>query len=116
MADVKFERTYLEDYAYYFLIPEFGETIKSIEGKQLEIKGYVLDLVEGGTTFLLSQHPMATCFFCGMAGPETIIELQFETKQTLKTDQIITVQGILALNKSDINHCNYILTDVVIIK
>ena len=50
-------------------------------------------------------------FFCGVGGPETAMELQFTKKPSYKTDTILTVTGTLKLNKDDIEHFNYILTD-----
>ncbi|MBS9463948.1 homoserine dehydrogenase [Flagellimonas sp. 389] len=52
---------------------------------------------------------MASCFFCGAAGPETIIEVNFKEKPPFRTDQIVTVTGILELNRNNVDHCNYIL-------
>ena len=54
---------------------------------------------------------MASCFFCGAAGPETIVEVSFEEKPPFKTDQIVTVTGILQLNANNVDHCNYILNE-----
>ncbi|MNL80290.1 hypothetical protein D3C87_2071030 [compost metagenome] len=59
---------------------------------------------------------MAACFFCGGAGPESIIELQFrKKKQRFRTDEVLTVRGKLALNANDVDHLNYILKDAEVI-
>ncbi|WP_299520333.1 hypothetical protein [Winogradskyella sp.] len=110
-ADVEFKREYNAIYELYFLVPKFGETIKSYEGKKISIKGYFLDIAGNGEVLLLSQRPMAMCFFCGGAGPETIIEVNFKQKPSFKTDQIVTLTGVLQLNSEDVDHCNYILND-----
>jgi len=110
-SDVKFEPVYNEEYDVHFLMPKFGEKIKSYSGKQVRIKGYFLDLSGSGEIFLVSKNPMASCFFCGAAGPETIVEVSFKEKPPFKTDQIITVSGVLKLNVNDVNHCNYILSE-----
>lgn len=107
-ADITFEPEYNEKYDVHFLMPKFGEKIKSFRGKEVSITGYFLDLSGSGEIFLVSQNPMASCFFCGAAGPETIVELHFKEKPAFKTDQIVTVSGMLELNKNDFNHCNYI--------
>ena len=60
--------------------------------------------------FILSKGPMSSCFFCGVGGPETAIELEFISKPTFKTDDIITVTGVLKLNSENVEHFNYILT------
>lgn len=115
LSYVNFEEQYLDNFGDSFLIPAFENQVLKLNGKTIFIKGYVLDLVEDKYTFLLSKNPMASCFFCGMAGPETIVEVQFKEETKLKTDQIITVKGTLQLNKDDVNHCNYILKNATII-
>lgn len=110
-ADVKFESKYNEKYGIDFLTPTFGEHIKSYNGKEVSITGYFLDLTGNGTVFLLSKNPMAACFFCGGAGPETVIEVYFKEKPGFKTDQVIEITGKLELNADDVAHCNYIIKD-----
>ncbi|WP_299534651.1 hypothetical protein [Ulvibacterium sp.] len=108
-ADVSFEPVYNKKYDVHFLMPKFGEKIQSHQGKQVSIIGYFLDISGSGEIFLVSQNPMASCFFCGAAGPETIIEVDFTEKPPFKTDQIVTVTGVLELNANNVDHCNYIL-------
>ncbi|NAS10634.1 hypothetical protein [Poritiphilus flavus] len=108
-ADVSFEPVYSEEYGVHFLMPKFGEKIRSYRGKEVSIKGYFLDISGSGEVFLVSQNPMASCFFCGAAGPETIVEVLFKEKPAFKTDQIVVVTGVLELNANDVSHCNYIL-------
>ncbi|WP_422080590.1 hypothetical protein [Ulvibacterium sp.] len=110
-ADVSFEPVYNKKYDVHFLMPKFGEKIQSHRGKQVSIIGYFLDISGSGEIFLVSQNPMASCFFCGAAGPETIIEVAFKEKPSFKTDQIVTVSGILELNANNVDHCNYILKE-----
>ena len=110
-ADVKFEPEYNEKFGVSFLMPTFGEDIKSYKGKEVSIMGYFLDISGSGEVFLVSQFPLASCFFCGGAGPETIIEVNFKEQPSFFTDQIITVTGVLDLNRNDVTHCNYILNE-----
>ncbi|MEM9362494.1 MAG: hypothetical protein AAGA43_07665 [Bacteroidota bacterium] len=110
-ADVNFEAQFNEKYGVHFLMPTFGEDIKSYHGKKISIKGYFLDISGSGDIFLISQNPMASCFFCGGSGPETIIEVTFKEKPPFKTDQIVVVTGLLELNANNVDHCNYILTE-----
>jgi len=109
-ADVNFEPVFNEQYGVHFLMPTFGDKIQAYQGKQVKIKGYFLDISGSGEIFLVSKKPMASCFFCGAAGPETIIEVSFKEKPPFKTDQIIEVNGLLELNENNVDHCNYILT------
>jgi len=57
------------------------------------------------------------CFFCGNAGPETV--LQAFTKNKLKvpyTSKAITIRGKLSLNHGDVNELMYTLTNVVVVE
>lgn len=111
-ADVKFTRVYNEEYGTFTQIPEFGNIIKSYEGKEITIKGYFLDITGNGALTMLSKRPMASCFFCGGSGPETVIELNFKEKPSFKTDQVIEITGTLKLNSNEIDRCSYILENV----
>lgn len=111
LADVTFETKFDEEYEYYYLAPIIGKQIRRYEGKEVLIKGYFLDLSGSGEILLLSKNPMAQCFFCGGAGPETIIEVNFKEKPSFKTDNIVLITGVLEINTDDIDQCNFILND-----
>lgn len=116
LAKVSFVDKYLDDYGQSFLYPVFSSSVKAIEGKKITISGYFLNLDPQGEIFILSKGPMAACFFCGMGGPETAMELHFKNKPKFETDDIITATGVLQLNKDDVEHFNYILKDVEAVK
>ena len=61
--------------------------------------------------FLLSKNPLASCFFCGGAGPETVIEVYFKEKPPYKTDDVVEITGKLQLNVDDVSKANYILNN-----
>lgn len=109
LADVDFVPEYNQKYDVHFLMPTFGDKIKAYNGKKIEITGYFLDISGTGEVFLVSANPMASCFFCGGSGPESIVEVAFEDIPPFKTDQVVTVTGILELNRDNVDHCNYIL-------
>ncbi len=110
LADVNFRPVYNARYDTNFLMPTFGNAIALYHGKKVSIQGYFLDITRNGDIYLLSRNPMASCFFCGGAGPETVIEVNFEKRPTFRTDQVVKVMGVLELNVDDVDHCNYILT------
>lgn len=116
LSKVKFEKKYFPAYGQDFLYPTFSDSIKALEGKKITISGYFLNIDPNGKIFILSKGPMASCFFCGIGGPETAMELQFSEKPSFKTDDIITVTGILKLNRDDVEHFNYILEKSVATK
>ncbi|WP_062058910.1 hypothetical protein [Aquimarina longa] len=111
LTQVKFTEKFFPAYGEKFLYPEFLPSVKFLEGKRVTITGYFLNIDPRGKLLILSKGPMSSCFFCGMGGAETAIELQFTSKKTFKTDAIITVTGTLKLNADDIEHFNYILTE-----
>lgn len=110
LAKIKYEKKYFPEYGEYFMYPSFSESVKALEGKKVIITGYFLNIDPEGKLFVLSKGPMASCFFCGIGGPETAIEVQFTSPPNFKTDDIVTITGVLKLNSDDVEHFNYILT------
>ena len=109
LEDVEFSDVYFEEEEENFLYPHFGMSVKQLEGQEVILSGYILamDPLEG--YYVLSKGPFSSCFFCGGAGPETIVELNLNSDQSyFKMDEFVTMIGILKLNSDDIYHCNYI--------
>lgn len=97
----------------YVLYPSFGESVKKMAGKEVQISGYVIPVDYNENFYVLSAFPYSACFFCGGAGPESVISLKFKDKsERFKTDTKLEVKGRLELNSSDIYEMNYILRDV----
>jgi len=68
-ARVKFESQFFKSENTYYLVPRFGEEIKSKEGSTVELKGYFMPFDMPGNALIISRNPYASCFFCGGAGP-----------------------------------------------
>lgn len=113
LKDVKFSRKFIKEQDMHYLIPKFGETVKKLNGQTLRIKGYIIPVDPEDKVYVLSARPMASCFFCGGAGPETIIQLNLKTKRKFKTDDVWIVEGKFRLNEADFDECNYILDECV---
>tara|TARA_B110001454_G_C12715522_1_gene432417 strand:- start:630 stop:1067 length:438 start_codon:yes stop_codon:yes gene_type:complete len=111
LSKINFTDKYFSEYDDYFMQPTFSDSVKALEGKQITIKGYFLDVVSKENIYMLSKGPMASCYFCGQGGPESAIELEFRNKQNFKTDNIVSITGVLKLNKDDVEHFNYILKE-----
>ncbi|MEM6963324.1 MAG: DUF3299 domain-containing protein, partial [Bacteroidota bacterium] len=62
---------------------------------------------------VLSKNPNSSCFFCGGAGPETVLELELKPSaiERYEVDDLKTFKGILKLNKINDKHLTYLLTD-----
>jgi hypothetical protein len=112
LSDVEFTSEYVEEFDVAIFFPHFGSKVKELEGQEVFITGYILVIDAKKGIYILSKNPYASCFFCGNAGPESIIELQLKSPHPkFKMDQVVNMRGILRLNEDDIYHCNYILSD-----
>lgn len=112
LTDVEFKDVFIEEIDTYYWKPSFGETVKSFEGKDVFITGYILPVDIDDDYYVLSRYAFANCFFCGGAGPESIIDLRFKKEnRKYKTDERLTFKGVLKLNANDIYSMNYILLD-----
>lgn len=117
LTDVKFDRKFNKQVNMYFLYPTFGPAVTALKGKEVQIRGYMIPVDEENNIYVISAQPMAMCFFCGGAGPESIIELQMKDKKLrFKTDAVKTVSGKLLLNPDNVEHLNYILQDAHLVK
>lgn len=115
-ADVQFEEKYFEEDEAHYLVPVFGASVLSLDGQEITIKGYVIEIDPSKGFYVLSKYQNSACFFCGGAGPETIVELAYTERQAdLRMDKFVTIKGRLKLNNGDIYHCNYILDNPKVI-
>lgn len=106
------------EFEMYFLYPKFPEELMAIEGKMVTVSGFYIPLDMNATNIaVLSKFPMAECFFCGGAGPESIVVAYLKKKpnRKIKTDEIVKIRGKLKLNENDIDELNFILQDAEII-
>lgn len=112
LADVDFEAKYYEDADQNLLFPTFGPRPLALKDKKIILPGYVLPTDVENEIYVLSAFTMSSCFFCGAAGPESVVQLKFKPgHREYKMDEWITFKGTLRLNDSDINSLNYIIED-----
>lgn len=118
LADVTYKIT--EDEYGVINLPQFSEEIRSLEGEEITVPGYIipaggLDAVFQPDHFILSSLPLAACFFCGVGGPETVVEVYLQ-EPIEYTDTPIKVKGTLTLNAHDIYQLMYILEDAELVE
>ena len=113
LADVSFEDHYSKEYKMDLLKANFGEIIKQYDGKEVMLTGYMIPIDPMGTAYVLSRNPNSSCFFCGGAGPETIVGLRLDPKHTkrYKTDEYLTFKGKLILNELNEKQFTYMILD-----
>lgn len=95
--------------------PIFGGEVEMIDGSMITISGYILPVDSEDGTSILSYMAFANCFFCGNAGPETVMELDIPKKQNLVNKKVI-VKGRLELNRDDFFSLIYRLKNTEIVE
>ena len=117
LRDVYYKSEYREDAYGYYQIPFFGEKVEALDNKEVKITGYMLTLAPDEGIYVLSQNPYADCFFCGYGGPESAIELRLKPgHDSFFMDELVTVVGILRLNRLDVSSGVYIIDNAIAIK
>lgn len=112
LTDVEFKDVYVEELDAYYWKPTFGQSVLDIEGKEVFITGYIIPVDYDENFYVLSRYPFANCFFCGGAGPESVVDLRFKSENRIyKTDERLTFRGTLSLNADDVYQMNYILIE-----
>lgn len=107
---VEFESRFVDSENASFYFPVFSDKLLQLEGEKVLIKGYYLPVDMSAEGIVISRYPMATCFFCGEAGPESVVMVYPEQAPAgLQMDQEVTFEGVLELNKDDVYSLSFIL-------
>lgn len=96
LGRVTFEEKYLAKYETWVLVPTFSPELQKACGKPFRIKGYVIPLDVAAGQYALSRYPFASCFFCGGAGPETVIGFTVGPGKVYATDTYVEFSGVLS--------------------
>lgn len=117
LAKITYKKQYDELMGFKIDVPVFSEPIKALSGKEVTVKGYIIP-IEGYKShkeFIFSAFPYNMCFFCGGAGPETVMEVEAKDPIEYTAEQVV-LKGKLELNDSDINRLMYLITDAKIVE
>ena len=111
LADVEFQEIHDTNSGLTLLEATFSDWLISMDGKEVSITGFMIPLDPFGTSYVLSMNPNSSCFFCGGAGPESIIALYLKPAAVdrYETDDYSTFKGTLQLNKLNDKHFTYVL-------
>ena len=113
LSKITYRKQFDELLGFKIDIPVFSDDVKALEGKEIVVKGYIIPTegYKSHTEFVFSAFPYNMCFFCGGAGPETVMEVI--AKNPIKfTAEAVSIRGVLELNEDDINRLMYILKEV----
>ncbi len=79
------------------MYPSFSEALWAWNGQVVRIKGYALPTSVTEGAHILSAFPFSSCFFCGGAGPESVIRLHLQRSDRLRADEWVEFEGTLLL-------------------
>lgn len=115
LGRIKYNNKPHQDYPEGVMYPQVNSELKAKKGKKISISGFIIPI--DNENYALSKNVFAQCFFCGQAGPETIMGIKFkDLKKRLKTDQYVTLEGTFRYNETDIEDWIYHIENAVITK
>ncbi len=115
LMDITFKDIYIEADDVYVYYPLFGEKQRKFDGQTIAVTGYIIPIDVELNQYVLSAYPFSSCFFCGNAGPESVMAVYFKSDaRTFKTDERLTLTGTLKLNDTDIDELVYVLDDAAV--
>ena len=112
-AQVEYEKS-TDEYGEIY-VPKFNEAIQKLSGTEITLPGYIIPF-EGlfkPKEIIVSSLPIASCFFCGSGGAETVAKAYMQEDTEYKS-KLVLVTGTLELNDSDANDLMFILKDAKI--
>lgn len=112
---IKYVNKPSKDYPDGVMFPIINSTLKTKSNKKIVMSGFIVPI--DNVSYALSKNVFASCFFCGQAGPETIMGIKFKgATPKLKTDQYVTMEGTFRYNDNDVNDWIYHIENAVIVK
>ncbi len=110
LGKLTYKKQYDELMGFKVDVPVFGPEIKALAGKEITVKGYIIPTngYKSHKEFVFSAFPYNMCFFCGGAGPETVMEV-YATEPIEYVTEPVVIRGILQLNDKDINRLMFAL-------
>jgi hypothetical protein len=97
--------------------PVFSEAAKSLSRKNITLPGYIVPFENGAKSsshFMFSSMPLNACFFCGVGGPESAVEV-FLKEEIKYTDKPVEIKGVLKLNDKDPDKMIYVIENAEVI-
>ena len=88
----------------------FRTLIENMDGDEIEVKGYVIPLSgkKAQSNFMFSAYPYNMCFFCGKAGPESVMEVFMKDNKTVNfSEKPIKIVGTFRFYPNDPNEIMY---------
>lgn len=119
LSDVQWSEQTDSISGYDLMVADFGEKVIQYHDQVIYISGYVIPLDAMNFSYALSRNSYAACFFCGQAGPETVMDLYIKPKSIPSQDlnnTLLKFKGTLILKKINPSGFNYQLVNAELIK
>lgn len=114
---VEFVEFFDRERSDWSLKAEYSPEIIALNGTSIQITGYIIPLDVQGDDYALSAFAFSSCFFCGGAGPETVMGLSFkDSPDRMSTDDVVKLKGVLHVRELPGQGFHYQLDQVEIIR
>jgi len=78
LRDVTFKKKWSAEESMFILYPTFGAKVAGLKDKEIVLTGYMIPVDVDANVYVLSANPYSSCFFCGGAGPESVVQIKFK--------------------------------------
>jgi len=98
---------------------EPGIIAQQLNNTEVKVSGYIIPLTGKieQSHFMFSRYPQNMCFFCGLAGPESAMQVFTKDEKKLKfTEDKIRLTGTLQINQDEASGLIYTLRNATVIK
>lgn len=97
---------------------EPGIIAQQLNNTEVMVSGYIIPLTGKieQSHFMFSRYPQNMCFFCGLAGPESAMQVFTKDEKKLKfTPEKIALTGTLQINQDEASGLIYTLRNAEVI-
>jgi len=82
--------------------PQFPTWLDGYKNQEVVLQGYLVPVDVQTKQYALSRYAFSSCFFCGNAAPNTVVELVFKNQPDhLITYQFVVIKGTIVFNEKD---------------
>lgn len=99
LGKISFKEQFNPETSDVVYAPIYSKYVKELEGKEIILRGYLLPVASRNGTVILSAFPFSSCYFCGGAGPETVIEVHPKVPIINRSGKPVSIKGRLKLNQ-----------------
>lgn len=118
LSVVKYDKRIADADQHIAREPRYMPLMRSLDGTEIIVKGYIIPLSGkvAQTEFMFSAFPYEMCFFCGKAGPETVMEAFAKDGEPIKySEKSMTLKGTFKFRSSDVNDIMFALEDAELV-